>query len=391
MKPARATGTAGAALGGEDTRATLAQTRRPRLRQIPRDQLAHRNILCREREAWPLGWLGHDWQASIGTQIVAGGGSLQLVFDWGGATLGLWLDATQAAWLCGLALGDSQLDELPDELLAPLIEHVLGELAARIERVTRKHLHLVSVTRSAGEHAPPAPSELDLGWTLRQVASDDAPARPVPVQLDGRMRLDADAQRYLAALLRADPHAGASASSASAVAWDALPIPVRLCIGWVDVGASALRALGVRDVLLLDECHIDAQSRLVVHLGGGLGFHADLDGARIRVTQGVQSIMSHTSDDLPGDAGAGLLDDIPVRLSFDVGERVIPLGELRALQAGSLFNLGRDPRSTVTIRANGRVLGEGELVDIEGRIGVAVLRLSAPGGDSAAPADGEPA
>jgi flagellar motor switch/type III secretory pathway protein FliN len=31
----------------------------------------------------------------------------------------------------------------------------------------------------------------------------------------------------------------------------------------------------------------------------------------------------------------------------------------------------------VNIRANGRLIGEGELVEIEGRIGVCVLRLGA--------------
>ena len=70
------------------------------------------------------------------------------------------------------------------------------------------------------------------------------------------------------------------------------------------------------------------------------------------------------------------LDELPVRLSFDLGERGIALGELRTLMPGYTFQLGRDVRRAVIIRANGRAIGEGEVVDVDGRIGVAILRLS---------------
>jgi type III secretion protein Q len=91
------------------------------------------------------------------------------------------------------------------------------------------------------------------------------------------------------------------------------------------------------------------------------------------VLEGVKEIMSEATVSLA--ATGGVLDDIPVRLTFDVGEREISLGDLKSIQPGYVFNLGRDPRSVVSIRANGRLIGEGELVDIEGRLGVSVLRF----------------
>ena len=72
-----------------------------------------------------------------------------------------------------------------------------------------------------------------------------------------------------------------------------------------------------------------------------------------------------------------LLDEISIRISFDLGERSLPLAELRTLAAGYVFELGRDLRRSVVIRANGKVIGEGELVDIEGQTGVSVLSISA--------------
>jgi type III secretion protein Q len=99
-----------------------------------------------------------------------------------------------------------------------------------------------------------------------------------------------------------------------------------------------------------------------------------LEGSALQVLEGVQEIMADVDDTVA--ASSGLIDDVPVRLTFDLGEREISLGDLRSLEPGYLFNLGRDPRSTVSIRANGRLIGDGELVDIEGRVGVSVLRFS---------------
>jgi type III secretion protein Q len=69
------------------------------------------------------------------------------------------------------------------------------------------------------------------------------------------------------------------------------------------------------------------------------------------------------------------LDDLPVRVSFDLGERSIPLHELQSLAPGYTFDLGRDLRRSVQVRANGMLIGEGELVDIDGRLGVVVNTL----------------
>lgn len=71
-----------------------------------------------------------------------------------------------------------------------------------------------------------------------------------------------------------------------------------------------------------------------------------------------------------------LVDDIRIRVSFDLGERSLTLAELKLLGPGYVFELGRDLRRSVSIRANGKVIGEGELVDIEGQTGVSVLSIS---------------
>lgn len=79
------------------------------------------------------------------------------------------------------------------------------------------------------------------------------------------------------------------------------------------------------------------------------------------------------------DSEVGSLDQLPVRLSFDLGERVVTLAELQALDSGSALPLDRPLQDFVTIRANGAIVGEGQLVDMDGQLGVMVSRLSLTG------------
>jgi type III secretion protein Q len=68
-------------------------------------------------------------------------------------------------------------------------------------------------------------------------------------------------------------------------------------------------------------------------------------------------------------------DQLPVQLTFEVGRSEITLGELRTLGAGSVLELGRSVAEPIRISAQGRPVGLGELVDVEGAVGVKVTRL----------------
>jgi type III secretion protein Q len=68
-------------------------------------------------------------------------------------------------------------------------------------------------------------------------------------------------------------------------------------------------------------------------------------------------------------------DQLPVQLTFDVGRLEMTLAELRRLGPGSVMELARSITEPVRISAQGRSVGQGELVDIEGMIGVKIVRL----------------
>jgi type III secretion protein Q len=70
-------------------------------------------------------------------------------------------------------------------------------------------------------------------------------------------------------------------------------------------------------------------------------------------------------------------DDMPVTVTFDLGQVEVPLGELRRIDEGYTFNLQKPLDGAVTMRVNGRLVGKGELVEIEGSLGVRVAELLA--------------
>jgi type III secretion protein Q len=73
---------------------------------------------------------------------------------------------------------------------------------------------------------------------------------------------------------------------------------------------------------------------------------------------------------------AAQVEGLPVTLSFEAGEISLTVAELKALAPGAMLSFGRKlADSPITIRANGRVLGAGELVLIDDFLGVRLIEL----------------
>lgn len=68
--------------------------------------------------------------------------------------------------------------------------------------------------------------------------------------------------------------------------------------------------------------------------------------------------------------------DLHVSLTFEVGSKVISIGDLSKIEAGFCFEMERSVERPVVIRANGKAVGEGELIEMEGRVAVRIMDLS---------------
>ncbi|WOH65173.1 FliM/FliN family flagellar motor switch protein [Bradyrhizobium sp. BWA-3-5] len=70
------------------------------------------------------------------------------------------------------------------------------------------------------------------------------------------------------------------------------------------------------------------------------------------------------------------LDDLPVRLVFELGRVELSLGELQSLAPGALVPLGRPLEEPLDIMANGRRLGRGALVQIGDSLSVRIVSIA---------------
>ncbi len=109
-------------------------------------------------------------------------------------------------------------------------------------------------------------------------------------------------------------------------------------------------------------------------------WHGQVDGGRLRVGRRERQpdvLMERMwmDDAALTDESAPDLQDLPVRLSFELARLELSLAELQAIGPGTVFELGRAEPEAVDIVANGRRIGAGRIVMVAGVPGVQITRL----------------
>ena len=67
--------------------------------------------------------------------------------------------------------------------------------------------------------------------------------------------------------------------------------------------------------------------------------------------------------------------DIPVDIEVVVGKAQKTIGELLGMGIGSVIELDREVKDFVDIKVNGKLIAKGELVVIDGKIGVKIKEV----------------
>ena len=75
-----------------------------------------------------------------------------------------------------------------------------------------------------------------------------------------------------------------------------------------------------------------------------------------------------------GDENSSELDAIGVTMQFVLGKAHMTLGDIRTLAAGSIILFDGGSPESVAIVSSGRTLGRGEVVDVDGRLGVRITQ-----------------
>ncbi len=85
---------------------------------------------------------------------------------------------------------------------------------------------------------------------------------------------------------------------------------------------------------------------------------------------------NQVEDTLKSQEGAELLNDIPLQISVELARVPVSAEEVVSLKVGLVIDLNRMPGEPLDLSVNGKIVARGELVEIEGNLGVRVLSLA---------------
>ena len=134
-----------------------------------------------------------------------------------------------------------------------------------------------------------------------------------------------------------------------------LPILVARCV----IEAASIARLAVRDVIT-----VDRDFSLVVG-EGTVGLSAAPQAVEARVTTGY----------VPASMSPSLPDAAQLELIVQLGTTRMTLRQLGELAPGAIVPLGRPLAGPFEVRAAGRLIGQGELINVDGELGVRIVSL----------------
>ena len=283
---------------------------------------------------------------------------MRVALTWGGRRLMVRCARDLLVRALGALGSEPDIDRLAPDVAGLLLEASLLPVLQMAEDATREDIRLVSA---------------------------EPETEPVP-EAGLRLRID-DGQRQwglLVASVEQDRDTIADLLSRWPLApWPAekLPFPAALRLGTTPLTVASLRSLRPDDaVLLSSERHeggmlVVAEAWLAEARRNGQQWQLDTALRPARSRQDREWTMHDGGDGMQDDDAIGDPDDLPVRLAFDVGRLDVSLGELRRLDAGSVLELNGSPEELVRISANGRLIGQGALVDVNGAVGVRIVRM----------------
>lgn len=89
-----------------------------------------------------------------------------------------------------------------------------------------------------------------------------------------------------------------------------------------------------------------------------------------------EGLSPQYADEPAAPADPDVLDDLPLALTLRCGQLTLTLGQLRELGSGSVLEINGVAPGQATLCYGERVVAEGELVDVDGRLGLQITRLA---------------
>ncbi len=241
---------------------------------------------------------------------------------------------------------------------ALLLELAFSEAIVQVERVIGRAINFTSVERAPSGQLPPPNHEwlpVDITIFVDRIATSS------------RIHLCVAGNRILAQLLKRLP--------TRRLRIDHLPIVVGFEVGHAVLSVGEFMLLEQGDVIFSQEQDISS-SRVTAVIADRLYASATAEENQLRIFEPFKHRENAMSDEPLGqDSSLSSLDEIEVKLTFEIGRKSIPLSELETLAPGYVFELDRKASATIDVVSGGRRIGRADLVEIGDRVGVRLLEI----------------
>lgn len=93
------------------------------------------------------------------------------------------------------------------------------------------------------------------------------------------------------------------------------------------------------------------------------------------IGEGANVADAMVADPMVADPMVADLSQIPISISIELSRTQVSLRELGALKKGDVLELNKRPNEQIDLLVSGKVIGRGELVDMDGELGVRISSL----------------
>ncbi|MBI2337205.1 MAG: FliM/FliN family flagellar motor switch protein [Deltaproteobacteria bacterium] len=89
----------------------------------------------------------------------------------------------------------------------------------------------------------------------------------------------------------------------------------------------------------------------------------------------TQNTSSPAKDPPPSPKVVNLASDVPVQMVAVLAKKAITVKDLVQLKMGQVIEFNRYPNEAIDLVANGRLMAKGELVEIDGKLGIRLIKV----------------
>ena len=283
------------------------------------------------------------------------------------------------AWWCSLFLtfGAEQVELLLDS--PPPLQHILPGIWPSEASTLPESILLVALNAFLEEALDALSERLGITITLNTVVVHKKSYAKQQSSLDFSLYDEKTKTRVLCALVFQKEDTSLAFSSRLAKLLQhiqdvesteeyAMQLPCHMVVGYTLLSYQAIADVAVRDIIFFDVYFPTTQSIVI---------QQNADWYRGHWEGNAITLHEHISKDFDEvNMNNSELDAIPIRIVMDIGSVLVPMKALKNIQQGYVFVTEQSTNSPVNLRIEGKRFGIGELIDVEGRIGVRLVEIT---------------